>query len=94
MAGNVSPEWNTHGECGWCWSVNGVAPKCWCANCHHTFADELRQRSDANDLRWFSITQHMYLCPDCGNKRCPKATNHVLACTGSNTPGQAGSAYA
>lgn len=35
----------------------------------------------------------MILCPDCGNKRCPKATYHGYACTGSNEPGQPGSAY-
>jgi hypothetical protein len=33
----------------------------------------------------------MVLCPQCGNKRCPKATWHVHACTGSNAPGQPGS---
>lgn len=33
------------------------------------------------------------VCPDCGNKRCPKATDHTLACTNSNEPGQAGSRY-
>jgi hypothetical protein len=35
----------------------------------------------------------MFLCPTCGNKRCPKATDHELACTGSNEPGQEGSVY-
>jgi hypothetical protein len=35
----------------------------------------------------------MILCPTCGNKRCPKATDHALACTRSNEPGQAGSVY-
>lgn len=35
----------------------------------------------------------MFLCPICGNKRCPKATDHRLACTGSNEPGQEGSSY-
>ena len=35
----------------------------------------------------------MLLCPTCGNKRCPKATDHTLACTDSNEPGQAGSIY-
>lgn len=35
----------------------------------------------------------MYLCVKCGNKRCPHATNHLLACTGSNEPGQSGSIY-
>ncbi len=36
----------------------------------------------------------MVLCAQCGNKRCPHATDHRLACTGSNLPGQPGSAYA
>ena len=35
----------------------------------------------------------MILCPECGNKRCPKASDHRLECTGSNEPGQAGSIY-
>lgn len=35
----------------------------------------------------------MRLCPACGNKRCPKANDHRHACTGSNEPGQHGSAY-
>jgi hypothetical protein len=35
----------------------------------------------------------MVLCPTCGNKRCPKASNHELACTNSNEPGQPGSMY-
>ena len=36
----------------------------------------------------------MILCPTCGCKRCPKASDHDLACTGSNEPGQSGSVYA
>ncbi len=32
-------------------------------------------------------------CKDCGNKRCPKATDHRLTCTGSNEPGQPGSVF-
>ena len=35
----------------------------------------------------------MILCPVCGNKRCPHASDHDLPCTGSNDPGQAGSVY-
>ena len=35
----------------------------------------------------------MILCPECGNKRCPKASDHRLACTNSNEPGQPGSIY-
>lgn len=33
------------------------------------------------------------LCPTCGNKRCPRAHNHTLACTNSNAPGQPGSSW-
>jgi hypothetical protein len=36
----------------------------------------------------------MILCAECGNKRCPKASDHMLACTGSNELGQSGSVYA
>jgi hypothetical protein len=36
----------------------------------------------------------MIVCPVCGNKRCPKATDHHLDCTGSNEQGQPGSVYA
>jgi hypothetical protein len=35
----------------------------------------------------------MILCPECGNKRCPKASDHRHACTNSNEPGQPGSIY-
>ena len=35
----------------------------------------------------------MIVCPICGNKRCPKASDHNLSCTDSNEPGQAGSVY-
>jgi hypothetical protein len=35
----------------------------------------------------------MVLCAICGNKRCPHATDHRHACTGSNEPGQPGSSY-
>jgi len=33
------------------------------------------------------------VCSVCGNKRCPKANDHRLECTGSNNSGQKGSAY-
>lgn len=35
----------------------------------------------------------MILCPKCGNKRCPQASDHRLECTNSNEPGQEGSIY-
>jgi len=34
-----------------------------------------------------------YACELCGNKRCPHHTDHTLACTNSNEPGQTGSIY-
>lgn len=33
------------------------------------------------------------VCGTCGNKRCPKATNCDLDCTGSNAANQQGSVY-
>lgn len=40
----------------------------------------------------YPLTQ-MILCPICGNKRCPHATDHNNACTNSNEPNQTGSRY-
>lgn len=37
--------------------------------------------------------RYMIVCPECGNKRCPKASHHANACTHSNEPGQPGSVY-
>jgi hypothetical protein len=39
------------------------------------------------------MLDRMILCPECGNKRCPKASDHNFSCTGSNEPGQWGSIY-
>jgi hypothetical protein len=38
--------------------------------------------------------QPFIVCLCCGNKRCPKATDHRLACTQSNEVGQPGSSWA
>ena len=51
-------------------------PGCWCRTCRPVAI---------NDMRFV-------VCPDCGNKRCPRANDHRNACTGSNEPGQEGSA--
>ena len=58
--------------------------KCWCSTCD----DEQRQKGEIGlmDIR-------MNLCPECGNKRCPRATYHEHQCTNSNEPNQEGSAY-
>ena len=54
-----------------------------CDNCEHCF-------TESNPI---GIMSRMFLCPLCGNKRCPKATFHGNVCTGSNEPGQPGSSY-
>ena len=45
------------------------------------------------DLKFRKKFAYMVLCPICGNKRCPKASNHELGCTDSNNTGQTGSIY-
>lgn len=52
-------------------------PTCWCHTCRPVTMTDMR----------------FVVCPDCGNKRCPHANDHRNACTGSNEPGQEGSAY-
>jgi len=49
-------------------------------------------REDWDGENW--ARQWMVLCPTCGNKRCPHASDHRNACTDSNEPGQPGSLYA
>lgn len=53
------------------------APDYWCRTCRPITLTDMR----------------FVVCPDCGNKRCPRANDHRNACTGSNDPGQEGSAY-
>ena len=51
---------------------------------------------DAKDYERFTERMLMptfIVCPDCGNKRCPRATFHGYDCTRSNEPGQPGSIY-
>jgi hypothetical protein len=60
--------------------------ECWCHRC-----DDVRTAKMTRLERM--LTRRFIVCPDCGNKRCPKATDHDLACTKSNEPGQPGSVY-
>lgn len=53
------------------------ATSCWCQTGRPVTVDDMR----------------LVVCPDCGNKRCPRANDHRHACTGSNELGQSGSAY-
>lgn len=59
--------------------VGGAVPAaaCWCETCRPITLHDMR----------------MVLCPTCGNKRCPHATDHQNACSGSNEPGQHGSSW-
>lgn len=58
-------------------------PTCDCFNC---LDDPSKGIKNPTNVR-------MIVCPKCGNKRCPRATDHRHACTGSNEPGQPGSRY-
>ena len=51
--------------------------RCWCTTCRPITIKDMR----------------MVLCPDCGNKRCPRANDHNNACTNSNAVGQKGSSW-
>lgn len=46
-----------------------------------------------SDLLRHPLKSAVIVCPTCGAKRCPKATNHARRCTNSNAPGQPGSRY-
>lgn len=62
--------------------------------CAHTCHRCIKEFGLTNELTGFSLaSSKMILCPECGNKRCPHASDHRLACTGSNKPGQRGSVY-
>lgn len=58
-----------------------------CGNCHKCYKGKVWKEG------WPPMLDRMLVCPICGNKRCPKASDHELDCTGSNKPGQPGSVY-
>ncbi len=58
-------------------SNSPVIPDGWCRTCRPVVMADMR----------------FVVCPECGNKRCPKANDHRNVCSGSNEPGQDGSAY-
>lgn len=55
-------------------------------NCHK--CREERAEASGDSIGWHMEHPLIVTCPECGNKRCPKATNHRHACTGSNDPGR------
>lgn len=54
-----------------------VIPDCWCRTCRPLTVTDMR----------------FVVCPECGNKRCPRANDCRNICSGSNEPGQQGSSY-
>ena len=66
---------------------------CLCIKC----CDERGAKAPADDdLSWRiynTLDNFRYACDLCGNKRCPHHSDHELACTNSNEPGQPGSRY-
>ncbi|EPY4907136.1 hypothetical protein ACXDKE_003971 [Klebsiella pneumoniae] len=81
---------------------HGYRPGCECSGCKATarICADLSANSPANPGCWCRTCRpvaindmRFVVCPDCGNKRCPRANDHRNACTGSNEPGQEGSAY-
>lgn len=60
-------------------------------HCHRCIGEKNLVEREGSFLPMNST--RMILCPQCGNKRCPHASDHDLACTNSNDPGQPGSVY-
>ena len=54
---------------------------------------EYAEKEIASGKSILQIPRPFIVCPTCGNKRCPHATDRKYACTGSNEPGQRGSAF-
>lgn len=71
------------------------APMCGCMKCSDRRTSVLTTEERVE--RIFSggpLDPHWrYFCEICGNKRCPHHSDHELACTNSNEPGQPGSVY-
>jgi hypothetical protein len=59
----------------------------------HWEEDNNRHAVGIGDVLWNPIGMPFIVCQVCGNKRCPKATDCSLECTGSNDSGQPGSIY-
>tara|TARA_R110000851_G_scaffold303263_1_gene460799 strand:+ start:736 stop:948 length:213 start_codon:yes stop_codon:yes gene_type:complete len=64
-------------------------------NCHACIEEFDIKAGDGDDFfcQLPLSSAMMILCPYCGNKRCPNASDHRNKCTGSNKSGQQGSIY-
>ena len=70
-------------------ALDPIVATCQCRQC-------LRDRKEGSRIgkRFLPAEMsRMILCEVCSNKRCPHATDHRHACTGSNDAGQIGSSY-
>jgi len=66
--------------------VTAALGECRCAVCIDSRDPSVPRGSLPREpFAWFTV------CAKCGNKRCPHASDHRNACTGSNEPGQQGS---
>ena len=59
---------------------------CWCWDCD---MQHVKAALDAGASNSIALFHRMNLCSDCGDKRCPRATDHAFACT--SQPGSAAS---
>lgn len=66
---------------------------CGCTRCVDERAAALPDIPSITRIRGSGFPGWRYACEICGNKRCPHHTNHQFGCTGSNEPGQVGSAF-
>lgn len=76
-------------------AITDGSENCQCHRCRGERAAKLDPPDTSEACaEWLQqVPLMMVVCSDCGNKRCPKASNHELACTDSNDPGQPGSIY-
>ena len=58
-----------------------------CGNCYKCY------KGKPLGTKGLFALDRMLICPVCGNKRCPKASDHDFACTNSNDKFQEGSYY-
>jgi hypothetical protein len=68
--------------------VTETVEGCGCWSCVNDRADKI-----VDPVQRLAYLSRFIVCPDCGNKRCPKATHHANACSGSNISGQTGSRF-
>jgi hypothetical protein len=68
---------------------------CGCMKCTDARIAKMRAEGEREHMLFPGpiVPGWRYACEICGNKRCPHHTDHTLACTNSNKPGQPGSAF-